>query len=252
MALYPAKLKNHEFLPFAVRLAKKAGDMLKKRQATAKIVKRKSVSDYALDTDIASENLIINTIKKKFPHHDFFAEESGKTKNNSDYVWVIDPLEGTINYKNKTKLYAVNIALYHKDKPLVAVVYIPEDKEMFCAAAGKGSYLNGKRIRVSNESNINNVLHGGSVEDFRKIKLNRHLMRGLGSGGIHVAYVACGRFGSDIPKPHADPYGNGVGLLVTEAGGKITDTKGKQWHFTTKRLLFSNGKLHKKLLNLLK
>ncbi len=247
----PSVLKNNEFLTFAVQLAKESAQILKKMQRNAKIVQEKIKGDFALDADVASEKHIMKRIRQKYPEHDILTEESGHHHKDSDYLWVIDPLEGTLNYAHHLPIWAVNIGLFHKGKPYLGVIYAPIIKELFYASKGKGTYLNGKRIRVNKETDIMKSFYAVSMPRIEQINISRTLLRGIGCAGVELAYVACGRFGAKIKLRGNDPYGYGAGsILVLEAGGKITDMKGNPWNLRSDGALASNGKLHDKLLKL--
>jgi len=124
---------------------------------------------------------------------------------------------------------------------------------LFYAEKGKGAYLNGKRIRVNKDSNVMKSFYSGNVKHFCELGISRHLLRSLGCSGVELAYVACGRFGARIKVRGSDPYGYGTGsIIVTEAGGKITGMKGEPWNLKTNGVLVSNGKLHTKMLRMLR
>ncbi len=178
-------------------------------QKRAKIVTHKGKGDFALNADIASEKYILQRIKKAYPAHDILTEETGHHHKQSDYLWIIDPLEGTLNYAHHIPFWGVNVGLFYKNKPYLGVVYLPELNELFHAAKGKGAYLNGKKIHVSTETRLK--FHG------------------------------------------VDAYGHGPGsIIVLEAGGKITDAQGKPWNLKSDGAIATNGKIHRKLLHIIK
>jgi myo-inositol-1(or 4)-monophosphatase len=243
--------KQSDFLRFAIKLAKEAATILQKMHAKAKVTKYKGKGDFALDADIASENHIMKRIREKYPHHDILTEESGHHHKDSEYLWVIDPLEGTLNYAHHLPIWAVNIGLLHRGKPYVGVVYAPVLKELFYASKGKGAYLNGKKIHANNDENIMKSFFAVGVPHIQEIPISKMLIRGIGCAGIELAYVACGRFGAKIKLRGSDPYGYGAGsILVLESGGKITDMHGNPWHLRSDGALASNGKLHERLLKM--
>ena len=244
--------KHSDLLKFAITLAKDSASLLQRMQKKAKIVNDKGGGDFALNADVASENFIMKRIRQKYPDHDILAEESGHHHKDSDYLWVIDPLEGTLNYAHRLPIWAVNVGLFHKGKPFLGVVYAPVLKELFYAVKGKGAYLNGKRIHVNKDTNFMRSLYCGSSKLFSIESIGRRLARTLGCAGIELAYVACGRFGARIKIGGIDPYGYGAGsILILEAGGKITGIHGQPWTLRTDGVLSSNGKLHDKLLKLI-
>lgn len=241
------------FLKFAKEIAKEAGELLVKKQARAKLKVKKKAGDFALDADYLSEKLLISRITKRYPHHDILTEETGSYENHSDYKWVLDPLEGTLNYAHKIPFWAVNVGLLYKGKPVLGVCYAPIIDEMFYAAKGKGAFLNGKKIRVSQDSQIDKSFFTGSIRDISSLDISRHLLRALGCAGLSICYVGCGRMGAAIKFRGNDPYGYvATSIIVTEAGGKITTCDGKSWSYKSQGALVSNGKLHKKLVKMMK
>ena len=243
---------SSEYLDFAVTLAKKSARLLETMQPRAKIKVDKGKGDFALDADIASENLIVSAIRKKYPTHDILTEESKHKHQDSEYLWIIDPLEGTLNYAHKLPLWAVNIGLWKKGEPLVGVVYAPVLKELFSASKGHGAHLNGKQIQVNNDSHLIHSFYSIAVKNTTDLPISRHLMRHLACSGLELAYVACGRFGARIKLHGNDPYGYGApNIIITEAGGKFTDLHGKPWNLHSDGALVSNGKLHEKLLKII-
>lgn len=243
-------MQNQNYREFAVKLAKDAANILLRMQNKARIVNDKGKGDFALNADIESEKHIIRAIKKKFPTHAILTEETGDMRGDSNYLWVIDPLEGTLNYAHHVPFWAVNIGLFKNGKPYLGVVFAPVLNELFVAEKGKGATLNGKKIHVNNDTQLNKSYHALS-----SIKLGTtmspHVQRVFGCCGIEMCYVACGRLGSRIKMHGSDPYGYGAtSIIVLEAGGKLTDSTGKQWTLNSDGAVASNGKLHQKLLNL--
>lgn len=236
---------------FAVKLAKESAGILLKMQKTARIVNDKGKGDFALDADIASEKHITSSIKKKFPTHAILTEETGDMRGDSECLWIIDPLEGTLNYSRKLPIWAINIGLFKNGKPYLGVVYAPILNEMFIAEKGKGATLNGKKIRVSKEDNPLKTLHTISNVT-SQLPISPHVQRDFGCCGIEMSYVACGRLGSRIKMHGSDPYGYGASsIIVLEAGGKLTDSSGKPWTLHSDGAIASNGKLHNKMLELI-
>ena len=243
--------KQQDLLKFAIQLAKESAKILLKMQKKAKIVKYKGKGDFALDADYESEQYIMKRIKEKYPEHDILTEETGHHHKKSDYLWIIDPLEGTLNYAHSLPIWAVNIGLFYKGQPFIGVVYSPILKELFYAEKRKGAYLNGKRIHVNKDSELSKSFCSVTTVKPGKIP-SEYIVRELGCAGIELSYVACGRFSARIKHHGSDPYGYGAGsIIILEAGGKITDIKGNQWNLKSDGVLSSNGKLHDKLLKLL-
>ena len=243
--------KQSDLLRFAISLAKESAQLLKKMQKNAKIVQKKVQGDFALDADIASEQHVMKRIRQKYPSHDILTEESGHHHKDSEYLWIIDPLEGTLNYAHHLPIWAVNIGLFYKGKPHLGVIYAPILKELFHAAKGKGTYLNEKKINVNKETDIMKSFFAVGMPFVENVPISRTLQRGIGCAGVELAYVACGRFAAKIKPRGNDPYGYGAGsIIVLEAGGKLTDMKGNPWNLKSNGALASNGKMHDKLLKL--
>lgn len=247
----------------AQQTVKKAGKELLKLYSTHKFTsKYKSKHQLVTSADIKMNKIIIEGIKKHFPDHSFLSEESGRSKNKSDYLWILDPVDGTTNFFMHNPLFAISLGLVYKDKIVLGIVYAPAVDELYVAEPGKGSKLNGKKIKVANRKTIDQSLltycHGTGIASWKKAikmysyyKLRASFIRQLGSASLELGYVAAGRTDSIIiPGVHAWDAVAGV-LIVREAGGRVTDFEGKEWTIKSKDMLASNGKIHKELLKTL-
>lgn len=248
---------------FIKNLTKKAGDYLETNFKKEKglINLRTTSKEAALKHDRITDKMMIKEIKNSFPDHGILTEESGFIKGKSDWLWIVDSLDGTGNFANHNPLFSVCVALLYKNDLRFGAVFAPALKEFYFAQKGKGAFLNGKRIKVSeiekikesyvvycegNEKNkkrlariINNIYP--KVKDLRKI----------GSAGIETAWVAAGKADAYFTT-RIDPWDVAAGvLLVKEAGGKISDFKGHPWQVVQSDLLFTNKKLHNKILRLI-
>ncbi len=250
----------------AILAAKKAGEYILKNfnKVKNKDIKDKGgFSGLVSKVDIEAEKIIKKIILKKFPDHNILGEESGKTRKKSDYTWVVDPLDGTHNYLMGSPLFCTAIALTYKNEVILGVIYAPYLKEMFWAEKDKGSFLNGKKIKVSKKTNISQSLfyfcHGYEAKHVRKalkiynkLKMKATDIRQLGTGGIETAWVAAGR-AEGFVIPGGKPWDIAPGiLLVKEAGGKATDFKNKDWNLKSKDMICSNGKIHHKFFKFIK
>jgi len=148
------------FRKFAEVLAKGAGEILQSERDKFKIVTYKDIQDISTSADLASEKFIVQEIQKKYPSHAIFSEEAGDVKTESDYKWIIDPLDGTKSFVRGIPLYNVSICLEYKGKSIVGVVYLPMTDQLYSAELGRGSTLNGAKITVSNEQLINKSFVG--------------------------------------------------------------------------------------------
>ena len=249
----------------AILAAKMAGEKLMREfgrfdRGTAEF---KAHHEIVTSADKAAEKIILKLINQNFPDHHILSEESGDNDIVSDYVWIIDPLDGTTNFSMHHPLFSVSIGVAHKGELIVGVIFAPYMNELFVSESGKGATMNGKKIKVSKinkkERALNSYCHGrnnGDIEralDYMRYqKLNGFDCRQLGSAAIELAYVACGRIES-IVIPGTNPWDAAAGvLLVSEAGGKVTDFKNKKWKLIDRDVVASNGLVHGEILKVLK
>jgi myo-inositol-1(or 4)-monophosphatase len=251
-------------LQLAKTTAKQAGKELKKRFYSRKFsTQLKSKHEIVTTADKLAEKIIIAGIKKQFPDHAILAEESGRNKNKSNYLWIIDPLDGTTNFFMHNPLFSVSIGLAYKNEILLGVVYVPILDELYYAEKGKGAFVNGKRIKVSQTNEIKDTFltfcHGNkitalntAINFYGKLKKTARDFRQLGSAAIECAYVARG-ITDAIVIPGVKSWDVAAGtILVSEAGGKVVDLKGKEWTIKSNDILATNGKIEKPLLKLIK
>jgi myo-inositol-1(or 4)-monophosphatase len=253
-------------LQIAIEAALEAGKYLKKNVGKIRHIERKEEQETNLVTEIDknAEAMIIGRIKKHFPNHDFLGEESGAAEIKSEYRWIIDPLDGTVNYTHGLPTFCVSIGLEHKGEIVLGVVYDPNLDELFTAEKGKGARLNKKRIQVSKTSKlIESLVVTGfpytinknpepDITHFRNFVTEAQGVRRLGSAALDLSYVACGRFDGfwEGSLNHWD-MAAGV-LLVTEAGGKWTDYRGAPSNVYNKQMLTTNGLIHEQMMAVLK
>ncbi len=250
----------------AIKSAKEAGKIiLDYYLKDVDAISKKNTYDLVTKADLDAENRIISIIKDKFPEHSILTEESGEERNKSDYCWIIDPLDGTNNFYHKFPVFCVSIALYKKEKPLIGVVFDPIKKELFSAEKNRGAFLNDKQIKVSNVNSLNKSLlalgfyyERGSLmrKTLGQMKKffyeNVHGLRRAGSAALDLCYTACGRF-DGYWELKLNPWDYAAGsLILTEAGGRITDIQGKKYNLLMGNVAASNGRIHKKMLQILK
>lgn len=245
----------------AILIARQAGDYLLKEFKKISLAKIKTKSKYEIVTpaDLKSEKFIVDAIRKKYPKHQILSEESGFVGKKSEYLWVIDPLDGTTNFAMKNPLWAISLGLWHNSKAQLGIVYAPALEELYFASLGKGAWLGKSRLRVSLKNKINKSLltfcHSHFAKDVKKItklytkfKLVASEFRQLGSASIELAFVASGRTEA-IMIPGAHPWDVASGaLLVWEAGGQVTDFQKEKWNLKSNDMLASNGLIHNKLI----
>lgn len=234
----------HAILNIAVRAARAAGRVAMKSFANTDQVEvtSKGLHDYVSNIDFACEEVIINTIKKSYPDHKFLAEESGEQGAEGDFLWVIDPIDGTTNYVRGIPHFCISIALTHKGITQHAVVYDPVREEMFTASRGAGAQLNGYRIRVSPNKDLDGVLLATGFPFRMKHLLPEYQavfskffeqaadVRRMGAAALDLAYVASGRYDGFF-EAGLKYWDTAAGeLLVREAGGVVTDFGGGTNH----------------------
>lgn len=247
------------------------GAILKKGASRRKNVRYKTPTSPVTQIDLASERSIISLIMKRFPSHSFLAEESGVTSgkksigiSKSGYRWVIDPLDGTVNYVHGFPQSSVSVAVEKDGRVLAGGVFDPYRKELFFAARGRGASLNGKKIHVSNVTRLKNTMVVTGFPYDRK-KFSRELtavvevffranldIRRLGSAALDLSWIACGR--SDVYYEFKlSPWDMAAGwLLVEEAGGRVSDMCGNPVNLELpNQLLATNGRVHTDAIRLL-
>jgi myo-inositol-1(or 4)-monophosphatase len=251
-------MKNSDELKTAIAAARKSGKIIMSKYGKVH-PKYKKDNTIVTEADLASEKNIKAIIKAEFPDHSILGEESGLEEHDPDYLWAIDPLDGTTNYTMMNPFFDVSIALIRKNEPVVGVVYYPYQDEMFYAEKGRGAYMNEKRIKVSDKDKIAssiltycNTSDKESTEKMFRIwqtwKLLNPKVRQIGAGALEMAYVACGRVESFL-MTRMNIWDVAAGtVLVREAGGKVTDLAGKEFSAKSDEILASNGILHKTLL----
>jgi myo-inositol-1(or 4)-monophosphatase len=254
----------NEELEFAIDLARGAGKILMKHFGKLTEVKSKGMEGLLTIADTESDEFIRKMIEKEYPDHDILAEESAPTmkEDPADFLWIIDPLDGTTNFSKGNPFFAVSIALAYKKRSVLGVVYVPYLNELFYNK-GNEVFMNGKKVSASkNNMLMNSVIHLGfnsynpkDVEDGMKIlnafaKTNKIRLRMMGCASLSIAYVAAGRADAAID-PHLKPWDMAAAGLFVEKVGKITDIKGSEWNPFSRGAIASNGRIHKEILEIL-
>jgi myo-inositol-1(or 4)-monophosphatase len=255
---------DDRFLQVAVAAAKEAGRIQKLQFGKGTRVEYKGETNPVTEVDKASEKAIVRIIRKSFPDHDVLTEETPYEGRGSPFRWIIDPLDGTTNYIREYPCFAVSIGLEVEGTMRVGVAYQPILDELFCAAKGKGAALNGRRIHVSQVSLLDrSFLCTGfpyAIREnpdlylgyFREFIIRSFALRRPGAAVIDLCYVAAGRFdGFWEMKLQAWDVAAGS-LIVTEAGGKVTDFRGQPFDIYSDEMLASNGSIHDEMLQVIK
>jgi len=243
--------------------AKQAGPIFKKYFGCPKTVsiKHGDPHDLVTEVDREIETKFRKFINKKFPGHKVIGEEFGTAKiGKNDLVWIIDPIDGTTNYIQGLPIACVSIALWDSKGPLVGVVYNPILNELYTAQRGNGSFLNGRRLRVSQVNKFRSA-YGGfgwgrdiaiAIKSFPLVISSTKKIRTLGSSTLEICLIARGVYDFLIQKRiNVWDYAAAV-LILTEAGGSTSDTHGKPIDIKSKSILATNGKIQKEILQVLK
>ena len=249
------------FLDVATEAAMTAGVILEDLvDKLEKIEEKGRPGDLVTEADKKAEATVLNILKKRVSNHQILAEESGKIgDNDSDYLWVIDPLDGTTNYAHGYPASAVSVGLLWQEKPIVGAVYNPFNRELFRGAKGLGATLNYRPIKVSQTDQLSNsLLVTGFAYDRRETKDTNypefcyltHLTQGVrrgGSASLDIANVACGRLDGYWERG-VSPWDIAAGFIILEeAGGKVTAYDESPLKLESGRLLATNGKIHHSL-----
>ncbi len=254
-------------LNIAVRAARAAGDIIVRAMDRTDLltVTLKSRNDFVSDVDRQAEHEIVTILQKAYPDHAILGEEHGEQgASRSDYVWVIDPLDGTTNFLHGFPQFAVSIGLFYRGRVERGVIYDPLRQELFTAARGAGATLNNRRLRVTKQKGLSGALLGTGIPFKDQSYIDPYLgmlksllkdaagIRRAGSAALDLAYVAAGRFDGfwEIGLQKWD-MAAGV-LLVQEAGGLVSDLEGGDKHFETGGIVTANPRLHTAMLELIK
>lgn len=247
--------------------------LLKATEASGKILQqyfngpfevssKSSVNDLVTEVDKRSETAIINIIRETYPDHFILSEEVGEIKTSSTIKWIIDPIDGTVNYANGIPICCVSIGVEKEGEMILGAVYNPFMNELFVAEKGKGATLNDKPIHVSTKADVaTSCLVTGFAYQWQDMPnnplqvLERIIKQGipvrrLGSAAIDLCWVACGRF-DGFYEHSLQAWDSAAGfLIVEEAGGKVTDFSGNRYSPYQKEILATNGHIHSALQDL--
>ena len=254
-------------LNFAIQTARDAGRVLAERLGRNLRISNKSELDLVTESDLASERLIIDRIKTHYPRHAILAEESGENAPaaegaQSDWRWIIDPLDGTTNYAHGYPCFCVSLGLERNGTLELGVIYDPLRDEMFSAERGQGAALNGKRIHVSPTPHLSSALlctgfpydvrdRGEFARHFANFIMNAQGVRRDGAAALDLAYVAAGRF-DGFWEEGLKPWDVAAGiLLIEEAGGRVSDYQNQPLNIFTPPILATNGLIHEQMMRVL-
>ena len=254
----------HPTLNIAVKAARRAGSIITRASEDigSLTINNKGFNDFVSEVDLASEKEIIRVLKTAYPDHAFLGEESGLT-HQADNIWIIYPLDGTTNFLHGFPQYCISIALEQKGEITQAVIYDPNRNDLFTATKGQGAYLNQRRIRVSNKSKLKDSLLGTGFpfRDFQHLpvylKIFEEVVRGTsgirrpGAAALDLAYVAAGWFDGffEINLSKWDIAAGG--LLVTEAGGIVSDFSEKEGWIESGNIVATTPKIYEPLIKII-
>jgi myo-inositol-1(or 4)-monophosphatase len=228
-----------------------------------KVSNKEGVNNLVTEADHASEKAIIDVVHKHFPDHHILSEETGEIVLDSNYKWIIDPIDGTINFAHGIPLNCVSIAVEHSGEIVMAAVYNPHLNEFYFAEKGKGATLNDKPIRVSGQTEAIKAclvtgfpytyinMPNGPLEIFERFVRKGVPVRRLGSAAIDLCWVAAGRF-DGFYEHKLEAWDSAAGyLIVEEAGGKVTDLAGNKFSVYQHKVLATNGKIHDEMVEVI-
>jgi myo-inositol-1(or 4)-monophosphatase len=239
-----------------------ANELQKFFNGTFKISNKEGINNLVTEADHAAEKAILAVIKENFPNHFIMSEEVGEIIMDSEYKWIIDPIDGTVNFANGIPICCVSIGVEHKGKMVLGAVYNPLMNEFYFAEKGSGATLNDKKIRVSNKTEVikSCLVTGfpytyldepnGPLQIFEKLIRKGVPVRRLGSAAIDLCWVAAGRF-DGFYEHKLNTWDSAAGfLMVEEAGGKVTDFTGNYYSAYQPHIVATNGKIHDELLKI--
>ena len=257
----------HPMLNVAIKAARAAGSIINRASLDLDILKinSKSPNDFVTEVDQAAEQLIIETLLQAYPDHGILAEESGREHGNkhSEFQWIIDPLDGTTNFIHGFPVYAVSIALAHRNVVQQAVVYDPTRNDLFYATKGRGAYLNDRRLRVSRRTRMSDALIGTGFPFRRGDNFKRYLkmfeavmqecagLRRPGAAALDLCYVAAGYYDAFF-ETGLNPWDVAAGsLIIAEAGGLVGNFTGEADFLHQREIVAGNPRIYGQLVQIL-
>ena len=254
-----------DFKEVLLEATREAGSIIREYfQGSFTIDNKEGINNLVTEVDTRAETRIIDVIRKHCPTHSIISEEVGELTMDSPYKWIIDPIDGTVNFAHGIPICCVSIALSHHDELILGAVYNPMMNELFFAESGKGATLNDIPIRTSKKAEFRKAClvtgfpykwpetREHPIKVFERFILQGLPVRRLGSAAIDLCWVACGRF-DGFWEYNLSPWDVAAGyLIVTEAGGKVTNFDGQPYSVYDKQTLATNGLIHDEMLRLIK
>ncbi len=262
--IFAVKKIRNMMIEDIISIAKEAGEIIRNGFGTNFNIEYKTnETNLVTEIDKASEKLITEFIRKKYPTHGILAEEGGEIKNTSEYIWVVDPLDGTTNFAHGLPIFSVSIGVQKQGKTIAGVVYDVMNDIVHSTELGSGAFANGQKMNVNKNDKLNHaVIVTGfpynifenpehALEKFTAVTRAARAVRRLGSAAIDLCYVAKGVF-DGFWEVHLHPWDMCAGkLIVEEAGGLVTDFDGNEIDIYSKKILATNGNIHKTILKIL-
>jgi myo-inositol-1(or 4)-monophosphatase len=256
---------NHQLKNTLLKAAHAGAALLKQYfEGTFEIQSKDTINNLVTEVDKKSETAIINVIQETYPDHFILSEEIGAITTESDYKWIIDPIDGTVNFAHGIPICCVSIGLEHKGRMLMGCVLNPFMNELFFAQSGEGAYLNGKKISVSKKADLESAclvtgfpyrwakVDTDPIPVFEKFIRMGLPVRRLGSAAIDLCWVACGRF-DGFWEYNLNPWDIAAGyLIIEEAGGRISNFNGAPYDVYDKQTLATNGIIHQQMLDVIR
>jgi myo-inositol-1(or 4)-monophosphatase len=251
----------NRYLETCVEIAREAGALLRTYLERRIGFELKGEFDLVTEADHASEKLVVERLRAHFPSHSIVAEEGSQHAGRSEYRWYVDPLDGTTNFAHGFPMFNVTLALERVGQLIAGAIYDPVRDEMFSAESGGGAYLNNHRVRVSGVKRLDDSLVATgfpsrrrhlniNVHFYHQLAMATHGVRRAGSAALDLAYVACGRL-DGFWEFGLNPWDVAAGtLIVSEAGGAVSDMKGGPVNLRGPHILADNGAIHPEMLAL--
>jgi myo-inositol-1(or 4)-monophosphatase len=248
-----------------IQISKEAGEIIRENfNKNFKVDYKSNEKDLLTEVDKLSEKHITDFIKGKYPSHGILAEESGNIKEGEEYLWVIDPLDGTVNFAHGLPVFSISIGLRKNKQTIAGVVYDIMQNVIYSAELGKGAFADSQKMRVTENANIGHALlvtgfpytissnPDNALGKFTSLTMAARGIRRLGSAAIDLCYVAKGVF-DGFWEVFLNPWDMCAGkLIVEEAGGLVTDFDGNEMDIYSKRILATNRKIHQSMIEILK
>ena len=247
----------------AIAAAYQAAEILRSRYGNISRVHKKDAVEIVTEADTESEKKLISVIRSRFPEHSILSEEAGADDGQDDFRWVIDPLDGTVNFAHHVPIFCISIALTYREDIVLGVVLNPLDGELYTALRGQGAQLNGRPLGVSTTAAVSDsLLVTGFPYHIREVfepiiarygnclKASQAVRR-LGSAALDICYVACGRF-EGFWEQYLKPWDTAAGALIAaEAGAMVTTFSNQPYRLGDQEILVTNGHIHGEMIELL-